>query len=145
MTPREGFKYGFLLRCAEEGLTAAEAEARAARGLAKRADFNPFEHAFKGGLNAIGNAITGVPAAAGQLAGSVLSSGAAAGGIAAALGGAGIGAGLAKLQEGDVDPEEIQREELIATYRAQAELARRRAIMDAALAVAPRPRSFHGI
>jgi hypothetical protein len=138
MTPREGFKYGFLLRCAEEGLTADEAEARAARGLEKQAGgFDPLSIASdvaKAGWGlgkwTAGKALTwGVPLGLG----------------AAALGGGGLGYGLAKLQEGDVDPEEIQREELISAYKTQADLARRKAIMDAAQRMRPRPKSYHGI
>lgn len=49
------------------------------------------------------------------------------------------------MQEGDVDPEEIQREELISAYKTQSDLARRKAIMEAAQSAWPRPRSHHGI
>jgi hypothetical protein len=136
MTPREGFKYGFLLRCAEEGLTADEAEERAARGLEKRAldPWGMIKDIGKAGLNlgqwGAGKALGwGIPIGLG----------------AAALGGGGLGYGLAKLQEGDVDPEEIQRQELITAYQTQADLARRKAIMDAAQLTRPRPKFHQGI
>ena len=64
---------------------------------------------------------------------------------AAALAGGWPGYGLAKMQEGDVDPEEVQREELITAYQTQTDLARRKAIMDAAQRTQSRPKSFHGI
>lgn len=130
MTPREGFKFGFLLRCAEEGLTAAEAQGRAARA-EKRA----------GAADTIWGLGTKVPGAAWDLGTKALLVGA---GGAAGIGGLG-GYGLAKMQEGEVDPAEIQRQELIDAYTSQAELARRKAIMSAARAGRPRPRSRHGI
>lgn len=140
MTPREGFKYGFLLRCAEEGLTAREAEARAARGLEKRAA--GFWGSLAGSLgsgiaNTATNVITGTPAFGAKWLGAGLG--------AAALGAGAGGYALGKLREGEIDPEEVQREELIAAYRTQAELARRKAIMDAVQQTQPRPRSHHGI
>ena len=128
MTPREGFKYGFLLRCAEEGLTAKEAEARAARGLEKQA---------VDGWDTVKNVVMGAP-------GFITSAGGWGALGLAGLGGLG-GYGLAKLQESDIDPEDVQREELINAYNTQAELARRKSIMDAALAARPRSRSFHKI
>jgi hypothetical protein len=130
MTPREGFKFGFLLRCAEEGLTAAEAQERAARA-EKRAQVG----------SAIWNLGTKIPGAAWDLGTKGLVLGTA--GVAG-IGGLG-GYGLAKMQEGEVDPAEIQRQELIDAYTSQAELARRKAIMSAARNARPRPRSRHGI
>jgi hypothetical protein len=141
MTPREGFKYGFLLRCAEEGLTAEQAEVRAACGLEKRANGFLMDMAKDIGKKVIstaGDVITGVPTWA-------LTTGVPIGLGAAALGAGGIGYGIGKMREGDIDPQDVQREELIATYNTQADLARRKAIMDAALAAQPRPRSFHKI
>ena len=139
MTPREGFKYGFLLRCAEEGLTVKQAEARAAHGLEKRADF--LGTLGSGLASGISNAITGTAA---NIPGWAMGAGGL--GLAgAAVGGGSLGYGLAKMQEGDIDPQEVQREELIAAYRAQAELARRKAIMEAAQQARPRPRSHFGI
>jgi hypothetical protein len=140
MTPREGFKYGFLLRCAEEGLTADEAEARAARGLEKQAEGalgTMVGDAYSGLKTLIG----GAPAFIAEHAPAAVGLGA----LGAAGAGGGIGYGLAKMQEGDVDPKEVQREELISAYRTQAELARRKAIMDAVQQMQPRSRSHYGI
>jgi hypothetical protein len=141
MTPKEGFKYGFLLRCAEEGLTIKEAEARAARGLEKQAEEGLVGKVLGDLYSGGKNLITGTPGFIAEHGPKILGVG--------ALGAAGVGSlggyGLAKMQEGDVDPEEIQREELISTYRAQAELARRKAIMEAAQQSWARPKSYHGI
>lgn len=122
MTPREGFRFGFLLRCAEEGLSVAEAQARAERAEKRAGAADLLGKAWGLGTNA---ALLG------------------AGGVA----GAGMlgGYALAKMREGEVDPAEIQRQELIDAYQTQAELARRKAIMAAARTARPRPRSRHGI
>jgi hypothetical protein len=138
MTPREAFKYAFLLRCAEEGLTVEQAQERAALGLEKRGFIGDLMSGIGSGL--VG-AVTGAPGALLTTAKYTVPLGLG----AMALGGAGLGYGAAKLQEGDIDPEEVQREELISAYRTQADLARRKAIMDAAQRMQPRPKSFHGI
>lgn len=114
MTPREGFKFGFLYRCAEEGLTPAEAFDRARRGLEKRANPGLLGQgigAAWGGLKTLGG--LGVLGAVG---------------VPAVLG-AGTGLALANAQEKDVDPEEVRRQELISAYRFHADQARRRAMM----------------
>jgi hypothetical protein len=141
MTPREGFKYGFLLRCAEEGLTAEEAEARAARGLEKQADDDGWKAIVGDAYSGLKSLATGVPGFITEHGPTVVGLGA----LGAAGAGGLTGYGLAKMQEGDVDPEEVQRAELIQAYQTQAELARRRALMEAAQAARPRPRSHHGI
>jgi hypothetical protein len=114
MTPREGFRFGFLYRCAEEGLDAAAALQRAELGMQKRAIWEE--------LKAIPGAALGVAKNLGGLA--VL------GGVAIPVA-AGVGAGLtaAKARERDIDPEEVRRQELIEAYRFHAEQARRRAAM----------------
>jgi hypothetical protein len=127
MTPREGFKFGFLLRCAEEGLSVDEAQARAARGLEKQAF----------GLSDL----VKLPEAIGSLGGKVVL----AGGLASALGGGLAGHALAKMQDDEADPAEIRRQELIDAYTTQAELAKRKAVMAAMHNAQPRPRSRHGI
>jgi hypothetical protein len=135
MTPKEAFKFAFLLRCAEEGLTVEQAQERAARGLEKDA----------GEISDVMNTLAGWGGNALGWGGTALKYGIPLGVGAAALGGAGIGALGAKLQEGDVDPAEVQREELISAYHTQADLARRKTIMDAAQRLRPRPRSHVGI
>ena len=139
MTPREGFKYGFLLRCAEEGLTVKEAEARAWRFVEKRAD--GWGSIASDIYNNAKGLVTGIPGVVGNLGLKGVGIGLGGAAVAGGLG----GYGLAKMQEKDIDPEEVQREELIAAYQAQADLARRKMIMDAAKRTLPRPKSFHGI
>jgi hypothetical protein len=140
MTPREGFKYGFLLRCAEEGLTVKQAEARAVRALEKRG--GEVWDTIKGVGGAAKDLIMGPGLGSMK---TILGYGIPIGLGAAAIGGGGLGYGLAKMQEGDIDPADVQREELINAYRTQAELARRKSIMDAAQLARPRPRSHVGI
>jgi hypothetical protein len=141
MTPREGFKYGFLLRCAEEGLTIEESEARAARALEKQAESNILNTVGGDIYSGLKGLVGGAPGFIAEHAPKIIGLG--------ALGAAGIGGltgyGLAKMQEGDVDPKEVQREELIQAYQTQADLARRKSIMEAAMMTQPRPRSHHGI
>lgn len=118
MTPQENFRLGFLMRCAEEGCTSEEVQERV-----KIAS----DH-----LNG-----TMVKSAIGNVAGSLWSAAktigympvhASALGIAAAAGLGGVGGyGLAKLQSSDIDPEEAKQQELIAAYKLQAEMVRRRA------------------
>jgi hypothetical protein len=127
MTPQEGFKFGFLLRCAEEGLSLDETQQRAVAVLEKRGGALDLAAQAPGALWSLGTK--------GLMLGGL--------GIAGA-GGLG-GYALAKMREGDVDPAEIRRQELIDTYNTQAELARRKAIMAAARSAQPRPRSRHGI
>lgn len=110
MTPREGFKFGFLYRCAEEGLTVEEAYDRARLLLEKRAILNPLP-ALWGGAKTLG---------ALGMAGAV---------AVPAVAGAGIGLGLANAREHDVDPDEVRRQELIAALNFHADQARRRTLM----------------
>ncbi len=101
MTDREAFKFGFLLRCADEGLSPEQTRERvklayglgAAAGLAIKAP--------------LAIAALGIPAAA--------------------LAGAGAGYVGAKLTDPPVDPDEAKKQELIAAYRQQADRARRTA------------------
>lgn len=120
LTRQDSFRLGFLLRCAEEGCTIQEVQDRvklASALLEKRA----FDSGVDGkdvmstGWNAIKTMAT-LP-----LHLSLYGIGAGAG-----LGAIG-GYGLAKLQNSDIDPEEAKRHELMAAYKLQAEMARRRA------------------
>ena len=129
LTPKEQFRLGFLLRCAEEGC-----DAEAVRGRTKLAgelrelvrldvadDLR--EKTAVGGigtlLGALGATVKGYAMAPLHLAAIGLGG--------AGLVGAGLGYGAAKLNDDDVDPEEAKRQELIAAYRMQADKARRRA------------------
>lgn len=102
MDAAQQFKFGFLLRCADEGLTPAETQARIDRGLAlmKEATW------------------TGAATAAGMLGLAVPMAG-------ATLAGAGAGTMAAKLTEPSISPEDVKAEELIAAYRQYADYARR--------------------
>jgi hypothetical protein len=110
MTDLELFKYGFLLRCAEEGLTPDETaeRVRQALELTKQADLGGIGQAIRTGTNAV----VGL------------------GGLGLA-GSAAIGAGAgwlgAKMTEPDTNPEEAKTQELIETYRLFAQQARQAA------------------
>lgn len=109
MSDLELFKYGFLLRCAEEGLTQEETAARIQTAL------DMTKQAF---LDPVGTAKT------------VINGGLTLGGLGLA-GAAGVGAGAgwlgAKMTEPDADPAEAKTQELIETYRLFAEQAKRNA------------------
>lgn len=95
LTPRQAFKFGFLMRCAEEGLTQQETTARIK---------------LAGIMSSLGNLAVAAPAV--TLA-------------ASGVGGAALGYGAAKLTEPDADPEEAKLQELMAAYRMYADHARR--------------------
>lgn len=106
MDDRELFRFGFLLKCAEDGLDAA--------GIRERA--SQIRRLKRAGL---GGVVSGLFSPMLQLGGLQAT-------IGAGLGVAG-GYGLAKLTEEDVDPEMAKKYELIAAYRQQADRARRQA------------------
>lgn len=125
MTELELFKYGFLLRCAEEGLTAEETASRIAQAREHIKTANPV---------VAGAAAAGAGAAGTKWLGSALSKGIRGGLGLAGLGlagAAGVGAGAgwlgAKMTEPDADPAEAKTQELIETYRLFAEQAKRNA------------------
>lgn len=104
MTNREAFRFGFLLRCAEEGLNPDQTQQRV-------------KQAFYGAAKDLGSTLWGGLKTMGGL------------GIA---GGVGVGAAggylAAKATEPDADPEEAKLQELVATYRLYADNARRKAL-----------------
>lgn len=106
MTPREAFKFGFLLRCADENLSDEETHERiklAEALLPKQAALVPEL------FNAAGNLTYG---------GAVL-------GLLGAAGAGGLGGyTLAKATEPDVSVEEQKQRELTQAYQIQAERAR---------------------
>jgi hypothetical protein len=102
MTDREAFKFGFLLRCADEHLSPEQIRERVK--LAYGPALGAAATAGKLGLGALG---LGIPLAA--------------------LGGAGVGYVGAKITDPPVDPDEAKKQELIAAYRQQADRARRTA------------------
>lgn len=121
MTPQEAFKFGFLLRCAEEGLSPDEIADRVQFGLAKQAE--------------LGKIVGGIASGVTNL------------GLLGLAGSAGIGAGggymAAKLTEPDADPAEAKQQEMITAYRLYAEemarnTKRRRMYRDAHVPTGPR-------
>lgn len=100
MTPRQAFKFGFLLKCAELGLSEAEQHDYLDRAL----------KLASGPAAAAWSLMKGIPML----------------GLATA-GGLGAGAGYlaAKATEPEVDPEEFKQWELIAALRQHADHARR--------------------
>lgn len=128
MTPVEAFTVGFLLKCAEDGLTPAQAEQRMERFTKQAAD--------PGFMSRIVGAVTSAP---GKLlgAGKAVANtgltglnyglkGLTLAGLAG--GGAGVLGGytLAQLNDDSISPDEVKNEELISEYRrAIQDLARR--------------------
>lgn len=127
MTPRQAFKFGFLLRCADENLS-DEQVAERIKYAAERLGWDgespllpaelveaclatwekqasPLE-----GVGAIGNLVKNL-------------------GLWGLAGGAGLGAGAgyltARMTDKEVDPDEVKKQELIAAYKQQAERIRR--------------------
>ena len=115
MSRQERFKFGFLLRCADDGCTPDEIRARVKVATFSLGDILGLKELLSGGASAA-KTIAMLPVHA-----------AAAGIGTAALGGAGVGWGAAKLQNDDVDPEEAKRHELIAAYKLQADKLRQQA------------------
>lgn len=116
MDPKEAYKRGFLLKCAEDGCTPAEVQARAA-----------WVEKVAWGVETVTTPLK------------MLGGGALMGLGLAAGGGFGAGMGLAKLREHKVDPEEIKKRELIDAYKAFAEQMRLR---DQQIPPAPRASSI---
>lgn len=92
---KTAFKMGFLARCSEEGLTGADLDARI-----KQASISDIVNGVAG--------ISGLPLAAGLVAGG------------------GLGWGAAKLTNPQIDDETLKSEELANTYRAYANRLRSR-------------------
>ena len=107
LTDKQAFNFGFLSRCAEEGLTTEQSRDRI-----KLAHF----------------VLDREKAATGSVIGDILGKihGAGMGGLAlSGLAGAGIGYGLGNMGRGMRDPKELKMEELADAYRQHAERARR--------------------
>lgn len=118
MTPREAFKFGFLLRCADENLDddATQERIKYACDLihwdGKTTLLTNQELLEKNA--SIWNAVAGL--AKGM-------------GLAGLAGGAALGAGggllAAKATDKEIDPDEVKKQELIAAYKQQADRIRR--------------------
>lgn len=109
---RQAFKFGFLLRCADEGLTPEQTAGRI-----KAAGERLARVKAAGWGDAVASLAGNIPKIFTNLG--MLGVG------ASALGGAGAGIGLAHLTGGEADPEETKRQELIAAYQQQADRIRR--------------------
>lgn len=133
MTNHEAFRFGFLLRCADEGLSSEQIDARVKQASAiKTAD---------GIMGSWGNA----PGALGALWDAIKST-TALGLAGSGLAGAGIGYTLANATAPSVTPEDVKQQELALAYKQQAERLRRlrklRAYRD--MGTAPRPAQITG-
>jgi hypothetical protein len=102
MTPRQCFKAAFLARCAADGLSEAETVAAIAT-LEKSAGAVDWIKALPlaGAAGAVGDTVKLVGGLG--LAGSLVAGG-------------GLGYLAARAREGNVDPEEIRKQELVAAY-----------------------------
>lgn len=104
LTERQSFKFGFLLQCAEEGLTPEQIEQKL-DAMIKSADTKGF----------VGGALD------------VLATGGGLGLAAAGLAGAGSGYMLGRLTDRPIDSEEVKKRELIAVLNQYAAQAKRNA------------------
>lgn len=105
LSAAEAFKFGFLLRCADENLSPAQTQERVklASGLLSH-------------LKAAGVFDTGLKLLNTSLAVPIIASG---------LAGAAGGYGLSKMTTNDVNPDDIKNQELIAAFQQQADRIRR--------------------
>lgn len=128
LTPKEAFRMGFLMRCAEEGCDMAEITSRTKfasdlRELTKKAD-----------ANALWQLISNVSTLPLQISTVGLAAG--------ALGGGAAGYGLAKLTNRPIDPEEAKRQELISAYKLQTDKIRQQMAMRQHRPSVPKTPSF---
>ena len=111
MLPSQMFKVGFLLRCADEGLSEEAIEERVQMAL------QFVGHIEKQGLWGLGKGIKGVSDfAKGLVLWSLVG-----GGVAGGMGGYAAGA----LTDEPAEPEEVKKQELIAAYQQHADRVRR--------------------
>jgi len=133
MTPRQAFKFGFLLRCADENLSDVQTTDRVKYAMDRlnwdgktmlpidqqvvESTLDAWQKQAYDPIGGIGKGIGGLASLAKNL------------GFWGLLGGAGLGAGggylAAKMTDKDVDLEEMKQQELIAAYKQQAERIRR--------------------
>lgn len=120
LNTREAFKFGFLLRCADEALSREDTQARvkmasgALEDMEKRAGAGAGAGAIAGGMaSGVWGALKLVPSLAWLGAG------------AAGVSGLAGGYGLGKMTEEESDIGDIKKQELIAAYQQQADRIRR--------------------
>lgn len=135
LTPQEAFKFGFLLRCADENLDDDQIQARVKYAVDRLQwrgepliDGN-LVHEKIAAVRKQGFDVGGMASGAGHL-GSALIKALTSAGAWGLAGGAGIGAlggyTAAKLSDKDIDPEEVKMQELIEAYRQHTNNIRRR-------------------
>lgn len=111
MTEREAFKFGFLLRCAEEGLDEAATAGRVKAAADKAAEgvwdvAKDVGGTLGGGAHSAWNLGTHLYPLVGALS---------------LLGGAGLGYMGGRMADPGYDADDVRRQELIAAYRSAAE------------------------
>lgn len=142
MTPKEQFRAGFLLRCAEEGCSMADVQNRVKVALLK--DMLP--GLATGGGIAAGQAAVGTAGKVKDLLVDYLKSPIAMLGTgivgSAALGG-GAGHVLGKMHSEEVDPNELKQQELLQAYKTQAARIRQLAALKSPQPAVRSPRLLH--
>ena len=126
MTPKEEFRYAFMLKCAEAGLNIEETAEKATQLL----------HLLEQPQEKVAGWLQDATGAASNLGWGGL--------LTAATLGTGAGYGLAKLQEGDVDVNDYRNQDLIAAYRAAAQQLRERNARRLQIRVPPKARRLFG-
>src|SRR6185312_15461166 len=120
MDTAQAFRFGFLARCAEEGLAPDQALARAKSALALVKQANGAGLAGRA-LGMLGPALTGAKDTAMTVFPWIVGGGA----VTAAM----LGAAAAKAQDADFDPSEAKRQELIDTLNFHTDQLRRRQLL----------------
>jgi len=126
LTKQQAFRLGFLLRCAEEGCDAAEVNQRVDIAMTKIAArqkqaLNPVKETVDT-VTSVANPLTSLAKMLFMAPIHLSALGIAGSGLA----GAGVGYGLARMQNNNVDPAEVKRQELTNAYRVQADALLRR-------------------
>ena len=124
LTNREAFKFGFLLRCADENLSPEETQERIKAAAdhfrwdgRPRVDASLVEQVLQAWEKRSSDTISDLLGLLGSTAVGGL-------GLAAGVGGLG-GYGLAKAMRPQVDADEIKQQELVAAYKQQTDRIRR--------------------
>jgi len=141
MTPKEQFRAGFLLRCAEEGCSMADVQARVKTAVAAILPGVLTGAGVAGGQAAIGGLGKAKDLLVDYLKSPIAMLGA--GTVASAGLGGVVGHGLGKLHSEDVDPNELKQQELLQAYRTQAARIRQLAALKNTQPAVRSPRLLH--
>lgn len=141
MTPKEQFRAGFLLRCAEEGCSMADVQARVKTAVAAVLPGLLTGAGVAGGQAAIGGLGKAKDLLVDYLKSPIAMLGA--GTVASAGLGGVVGHGLGKLHSEDVDPNELKQQELLQAYRTQAARIRQLAALKNTQPAVRSPRLLH--